>query len=179
MRHQLGELTDALARTAAAVAREASDTGAVSWAGEPRAPREPASRPQPAARPEPADVQPEPIPADALDDVEDVEVVDAEEADGGAPRDVDFISERRERREREEPEPAADPDDDADTHLAARLVALQMAVAGGNRAEVEGHLRRAFDLSSPRPILDDIFGEGTGPGSRVAWPETATGGTKA
>jgi hypothetical protein len=46
-----------------------------------------------------------------------------------------------------------------------------MAVAGGNRGEVEAHLRRAFDLESPEEILDDIFGSGTDPDKRVAWPE--------
>lgn len=68
-------------------------------------------------------------------------------------------------------EPAGDRGDEL---LGPRLVALQMAVAGGNRGEVEGHLRRAFDLSDPQPILDDVFGRGTSPGTRVAWPEPAT-----
>jgi hypothetical protein len=58
-----------------------------------------------------------------------------------------------------------------DQALGARLVALQMAVAGGNRGEVEAHLRRAFDLDEPGAILDDIFGTGTMPDKRVAWPE--------
>ena len=76
------------------------------------------------------------------------------------------------------PTGAAANADESDPHPAARLVALQMAVAGGNRSEVEGHLRRAFDLDSPQSILDDIFGEGTGPDSRVAWPEPATRGSR-
>jgi hypothetical protein len=46
-----------------------------------------------------------------------------------------------------------------------------MAVAGGNRGEVEAHLRRAFDLSEPGAILDDIFGSGTTADKRVVWPE--------
>jgi hypothetical protein len=58
-----------------------------------------------------------------------------------------------------------------DRALGARLVALQMAVAGGNRGEVEAHLRRAFELDAPESILDDIFGSGTDPDKRVAWPE--------
>jgi hypothetical protein len=58
-----------------------------------------------------------------------------------------------------------------DQALGARLVALQMAVAGGNRGEVESHLRRAFDLSEPGSILDDIFGSGTDSEKRVVWPE--------
>jgi hypothetical protein len=58
-----------------------------------------------------------------------------------------------------------------DQALGARLVALQMAVAGGNRGEVESHLRRAFDLTEPGSILDDIFGSGTDAEKRVVWPE--------
>lgn len=63
----------------------------------------------------------------------------------------------------------------ADELLAARLVALQMAVAGGNRAEVEGHLRRAFDVAAPGPILDDVFGAGTSAETRIVPPEPARG----
>jgi hypothetical protein len=82
-----------------------------------------------------------------------------------------------------EPAPTAEPEPTAeavaepvgapagDQALGARLVALQMAVAGGNRGEVEAHLRRAFDLDQPGAILDDIFGSGTGADKRVAWPE--------
>ena len=76
----------------------------------------------------------------------------------------------------DEPPAAVDGDSDGsaasgDQALGARLVALQMAVAGGNRGEVEAHLRRAFDLDEPGAILDDIFGSGTGADKRVAWPE--------
>jgi hypothetical protein len=70
-----------------------------------------------------------------------------------------------------EPRPATDRRE-ADQQLGARLVALQMAVAGGNRGEVEIHLRRTFDLADPAPILDDIFGQGTESDKRVAWPST-------
>jgi hypothetical protein len=174
MRHQLGELTDALARTAAALAREAGhDDDTARRAPEPEAAVRPVAEPEP--EPEPV-VEPEPEPEPVLDaePVDDVEIVDAEPP---APNDVDLIAERRQRRQRREA-PRETDDADGDQHLAARLVALQMAVAGGNRSEVEGHLRRAFDLDSPRTILDDIFGEGTGPDSRVAWPEPATGGSK-
>jgi uncharacterized coiled-coil protein SlyX len=63
----------------------------------------------------------------------------------------------------------------ADQQLGARLVALQMAVAGGNRGEVEVHLRRTFDLTDPSSILDDVFGQGTDAEKRVAWPRTGDG----
>src|SRR5947208_2327480 len=62
-----------------------------------------------------------------------------------------------------------------DQLLGARLVALQMAVAGGNRGEVEAHLVRAFDLPNPQSILDDVFGRGTDASKRVVWPSAADG----
>ena len=45
----------------------------------------------------------------------------------------------------------------------ARLVALQMAVAGRSREEVAAHLRSAFDVKHPDPILDHVFAEGFPP----------------
>jgi hypothetical protein len=45
----------------------------------------------------------------------------------------------------------------------ARLVALQMAVAGRSREEVATHLRNAFDVKDPDPILDHVFAEGFPP----------------
>jgi hypothetical protein len=46
---------------------------------------------------------------------------------------------------------------------AARLVAIEMAVAGRTRDEVEDHLRDAFDVDDTRALLDDVFGAvGTG-----------------
>ena len=56
------------------------------------------------------------------------------------------------------------PRDDPDPRLDdARLVALQMAVAGRSRDEVEAHLRQAFDVRDPEPILDHVFAEGFRP----------------
>lgn len=49
----------------------------------------------------------------------------------------------------------------AETRLEdARLVALQMAVAGRTRDEVSAHLRAAFEVEDPEPILDHVFAEG-------------------
>jgi hypothetical protein len=46
---------------------------------------------------------------------------------------------------------------------AARLVAIEMAVAGRSRDEVDDHLRNAFDVDDTRALLDDVFGAvGTG-----------------
>jgi hypothetical protein len=56
------------------------------------------------------------------------------------------------------------PREDADTRLDdARLVALQMAVAGRTRDEVGAHLRAAFDVGDPDVILDHVFVEGFPP----------------
>jgi hypothetical protein len=98
-----------------------------------------------------ADVTPvDVIPADGSADDEDVEVVDAvavedePERRNGAPA---------------EKEQAAEPRGfDGDDMLAARLVALQMAVAGSARDEVEAHLRKTFELDEPGSILNDVFG---------------------
>jgi hypothetical protein len=60
--------------------------------------------------------------------------------------------------------PAHVPRDDAETRLDdARLVALQMAVAGRTRDEVSAHLRTAFDVPDPDPILDHVFADGFPP----------------
>ncbi|HEY1594126.1 MAG TPA: hypothetical protein VGF74_01920 [Thermoleophilaceae bacterium] len=60
--------------------------------------------------------------------------------------------------------PAHVPRDDGETRLDdARLVALQMAVAGRTRDEVGAHLRTAFDVGDPDPILDHVFVEGIPP----------------
>lgn len=56
------------------------------------------------------------------------------------------------------------PRSDDETRLDdARLVALQMAVAGRTRDEVGAHLRKAFDVPDPEPILDHVFAEGFPP----------------
>ncbi len=41
---------------------------------------------------------------------------------------------------------------------AARLVAIEMAVAGRTRAEVDRHLRESFAVEDTRGLLDDVFG---------------------
>jgi len=57
------------------------------------------------------------------------------------------------------PEPARRVEDKSDARFdGARLVALQMAVAGSTREEVHSELQRAFRLADPSPILDDVFG---------------------
>lgn len=52
-------------------------------------------------------------------------------------------------------------------HDAARLVAIEMAVAGETRESAGRRLREEFGIAEPRLILDDVFGPGTGEGSRM------------
>jgi hypothetical protein len=53
---------------------------------------------------------------------------------------------------------------------AARLVAIEMAVAGRTRAEVERHLRDSFRITDTAELLNDVFGGETGDdSSRHSW----------
>jgi len=83
-----------------------------------------------------------------------------------------------------EPQPSADDADraggaeagpitDGETTVpsAARLVAIEMAVGGSSRAEVEQHLRDRLGVAEPEPLLDDVFGAASHAGSRLAWGE--------
>lgn len=40
----------------------------------------------------------------------------------------------------------------------ARLVAIEMAVAGRSREEVGAHVRACYDLADVEALLDDVFG---------------------
>ncbi len=72
---------------------------------------------------------------------------------------------------------AADAESDANANgagavpSAARLVAIEMAVGGSSRAEVERHLRDTLGVAEPDPLLDDVFGVASHAGSRLAWGE--------
>jgi hypothetical protein len=75
-----------------------------------------------------------------------------------------------------EPEPEhAAPDANGAAEIpmpsAARLVAIEMAVGGSSRAEVEQHLRGELHVDDPEPLLDDVFGVASTAGSRLAWGE--------
>jgi hypothetical protein len=41
---------------------------------------------------------------------------------------------------------------------AARLLAIEMAVSGHTRKEVDAHLREAFRVTETAQLLDDVFG---------------------
>jgi hypothetical protein len=51
----------------------------------------------------------------------------------------------------------------------ARLVGIEMAVAGYSRGEVEHRLVREYGLADPQSILDDVFGPGSTRDSRMPW----------
>jgi hypothetical protein len=72
-------------------------------------------------------------------------------------------------------EPAHDDARNGNTEVsvpsAARLVAIEMAVGGSSRAEVEEHLRGQLGVAEPEPLLDDVFGAASHAGSRLAWGE--------
>jgi hypothetical protein len=57
----------------------------------------------------------------------------------------------------------------AEVPSAARLVAIEMAVGGSSRAEVEHQLREQFGTPDPQELLDDVFGAASHAGSTLAW----------
>jgi hypothetical protein len=57
----------------------------------------------------------------------------------------------------------------------ARAMALQMALGGRTRGEVEQDLRTGLRLTDPAAVLDEVFGRGTGHEQRIPWAEQAKG----
>ena len=189
VRRQLQGLADALGESAEELARELGaeePASARSKARPPklRPPTEPGERPaSPAAEPAAEAAQVTDSPSESDSDAPSLEALDAEIADdptiGGLAAEVaededddapvvpvelvpDEPEPDRERRSASSREP--------DEQLSARLVALQMAVAGGKRDEVETHLRRTFDLGDVTQILDDVFGDDGDGGDKAGWP---------
>jgi hypothetical protein len=84
----------------------------------------------------------------------------AEDDPAGGGADKSSASLRLLEREQGEPEvrrlQEAEPEED-EAMAAARLVALQLAVEGRPRSEVEGHLRQHFEVEDPGPVLDEVF----------------------
>jgi hypothetical protein len=114
--------------------------------------------------PEPtAEAEPQPVPEEAPEVTEAAAPApDAEAADEVEVVDAVEVVEIEVEQKTEE-QPAEQPATgqrgfDGDDMLAARLVALQMAVAGSARDEVEAHLRKTFSLDEPGAILNDVFG---------------------
>jgi DivIVA domain-containing protein len=93
---------------------------------------------EPEREPEP---EPEPV----------AEVPEPEEPVEGTPETA--AGKARSKRGRAKPEPQAKPDDEE----AARLVALDMALAGTPRDETEQYLAEHYTLADPGAILDDVY----------------------
>jgi len=93
--------------------------------------------------PEPVAVEPEPEPEPEPKAPEEPVEGTAETAAGKA----------RSKRGRAKAEPQAKPDDEE----AARLVALDMALAGTPRDETEQYLAEHYTLADPGAILDDVY----------------------
>jgi hypothetical protein len=190
------ELTDAVA----ALTRELRDSDPSAelrmprapWpASAPPAPEPPAAAPGPPIAPEPPAAPPAPTwsridEAPAAPEPEP-SVADADRAGGagetipasplaGSSSPATGPARSSAGPEHEEPaatEPAAESNGTSEIPApsAARLVAIEMAVGGSSRAEVEAHLRDALGISEPAPLLDDVFGVASTAGSRLAWGE--------
>jgi hypothetical protein len=170
VRREFETLVAALGESAAELAREA--------AADVEMPSEPERR-QPEPEPEPAEAEPadEPPRQEAQPDPE-VSTIDSTASeepvhDPVEPGEHSNVTDLPGVTTVEDAVVEEAPGDGDDQLLGARLVALQMAVAGGNRGEVEAHLRRAFELADPQSILDDVFGVGTDASKRVVWPSAA------
>src|SRR5438270_675719 len=88
-------------------------------------------------------------------------IIEGAEAEAGKkPSPVERLRDavRGENHAREAEAEQPDKGFEGDEMLAARLVALQMAVAGSARGEVEEQLRKTFALDDPAEILNDVFG---------------------
>ena len=145
VKRQFDDLLRSLGEAAENVAREGSSRRSARSAHVPRpaahTPRPPAAQPaRPAGAPvRPVAPAPGPAPAPRREPAPAPQVRRPEPVQSSpAPRQVEDHSDAR--------------------FDGARLVALQMAVAGSTREEVHAELQRAFRLSDPSSILDDVFG---------------------
>jgi len=73
-----------------------------------------------------------------------------------------------------QPSPPSAPATPADD--APRLLAVELAVAGATRADVDARLRQRFGLSSTVELLDEVFGVGSAPSARLPWSGGSVGG---
>jgi hypothetical protein len=172
--HQLRRQLDRSVGSLAEAAEQLAVEGRSGWGtrAAPAAPEREAAR-EPVREAEPVPEAAEPRFAREEPDVTEPVVEAAPEPsldearDAGPRRESDEAAERP--RLREVP-PNGDsgtaPREKDDDTLAARLVALQMAVAGSPRGEVEEHLRVTFDLEETTSILNDVFGTEAPPFAR-------------
>ena len=103
----------------------------------------------------PVEEEPEPLPSApevaVAEGTASEEVAAPEEPVEGTPETA--AGKARSKRGRAKPEPQAKPDDEE----AARLVALDMALAGTPRDETEQYLAEHYTLADPGAILDDVY----------------------
>jgi hypothetical protein len=160
VRRQLQGLADALGESADKLADELGSEAGVERRAKPEEVAEEAGEPE-ASEPEPS--EPEAASGDDVE-VETAEIADdptvGELAEEAAEPEASAVATEApaeaEAPAAEAPAVSREPDE----QLSARLVALQMAVAGGKRDEIESHLRRTFELGDVDSILDDVFGNG-------------------
>lgn len=142
--NELNDAVAALSRELHADDRTAADRiPRAPWPAEPPA----APAPEPPSRPAP----PAPAPEPSWSRIEGAEAVAPQPSAADADR--------------------ADGQSSDGVPSAARLVAIEMAVGGSSRAEVEQHLRERLGVAEPEPLLDDVFGVASHAGSRLAWGE--------
>jgi len=146
VKRQFDDLLRSLGEAADGVAREGAARRAVSRPSA-HVPRSSAHAPRPSATH---------VPREPVAPVRPVAPTPAPEP---APRPAAAPRARRPEPVQSAPEQPRREDDKSDARFdGARLVALQMAVAGSTREEVHAELQRAFRLNDPSSILDDVFG---------------------
>ena len=172
VRRQLQGLADALGESAEELAIELGG-GTATAPAERRQPLSDAEREKPPPLRPPTEPPMAEEPAPEVDDeiAEDPTVGElAAEAEEDEVVPVELVPDEPQEAPAEE-QAAREPDE----QLSARLVALQMAVAGGKREEVESHLQRTFDIGDVTKILDDVFGSGASGSEKAGWPTTRDG----
>jgi DivIVA domain-containing protein len=95
--------------------------------------------------------EPEPVAEEPAPEPEPEPVAEPEEPVEGTPETA--AGKARSKRGRAKAAPQPKPDDEE----AARLVALDMALAGTPRAETEQYLAEHYSLADPGAILDDVY----------------------
>jgi DivIVA domain-containing protein len=95
--------------------------------------------------------EPEPVAEEPAPEPEPEPVAEPEEPVEGTPETA--AGKARSKRGRAKAAPQAKPDDEE----AARLVALDMALAGTPRDETEQYLAEHYTLADPGAILDDVY----------------------
>jgi hypothetical protein len=75
----------------------------------------------------------------------------------------------REPAPREVPPPSEPPRERDPRADGAHIVAIQLAAAGRTRGQAASHIRESLGIADPAPVLDEVFGPGTGEDATVPW----------